>query len=171
MSTDRPNFSLMQNVYEGYRVDTAPCKSPNITNQCAVRMSLALGRNGFTFERFGNQRRIHSGRERCALGDEGHLVGANELHSFLTEVWDTGIRGRGSDIRSQIAGTVGIVYFNNCFHRSTDAEGTNTGDHIDLWDGANYYNQLLGIGAGGNAAAGTDLFGRADFVRFFWLPN
>jgi hypothetical protein len=134
-------------------------------------MSLALVRNGFDFGSFHNQRRIHQGRTGCHLGGEAHVVGANELHQYLVSVWDTGLRGSGGAIRAQIADTPGIVFFNNCFHRGTDAEGTNTGDHIDLWNGANYYNQILGIGAGGTARAGADLFSRASFVRFFWLPS
>jgi len=45
------------------------------------------------------------------------------------------------------------------------------GDHIDLWDGEHYYNQLLRVSAGGTARVGTDLFAAASFVRFFWLPS
>lgn len=171
MSVERPSFTLIQATYETYRSDTRPCKNPAIDNQCAVRMSLALVRNGFSLDAFPNQRRVHRGRTSCALGDEAHVVGADELHRYLISVWDTGLRGSGDSVRSQIANTPGVIYFNNCFHRRTDAEGTNTGDHIDLWDGTQYYNQILGIGAGGNARAGTDLFSRASFVRFFWLPS
>lgn len=171
MTVERIQYSLMQTVYETYRNDARPCKNPAIDNQCAVRMSLALVRNGFSLDGFPNQRRIHSGRAGCRLGDEAHVVGANELHVYLVSVWDTGLRGNGAAVRTQIANTPGIVFFNNCFHRSTDAEGTNTGDHIDLWNGTQYYNQVLGIGAGGNARAGTDLFSRASYVRFFWLPS
>jgi Type VI secretion system (T6SS), amidase effector protein 4 len=169
MTTQRISFNLMQAVYETYRTDNHPCKNPSIHNQCAVRMSLALGRNGFSFEDFHNQSRIHQGRSSCQLGDEPHLVGADELHRYLTDVWDTGQRGTGSEIRARIAGLPGIIYFNNCFARTQG--GARTGDHIDLWDGTQYYNQILAVGAGGNARAGTDLFSRADFVRFFWLPN
>ncbi|HVE57504.1 MAG TPA: T6SS effector amidase Tae4 family protein [Pyrinomonadaceae bacterium] len=171
MSVDRIQFSLMQSSYETYRTDTQPCKNPAIDNQCAVRLSLALVRNGFDFENFPDQRRIHQGRTGCRLGDESHVVGANELHRYLGTVWDAGLRGSGSDIRAQIASTPGIVYFDSCFHRHTDAEGRNTGNHIDLWNGAQYYNQILDIGAGGTARARTDLFSRASYVRFFWLPS
>ena len=171
MSTERVQFILMQASYEAYRNDTAPCKSPSITNQCAVRMSVALVNNGFDFDAFPAQRRVHRGRASCRLGDLPHVVGANELHLYLQQVWDAGLRGSGADIHRQIANVKGVVFFNNCFHRSTDAEGTNTGDHIDLWNGTDYYNHILGISAGGNARASTNLFNRASFVRFFWLPE
>ena len=170
MGIERPSYNLMQSRYEQYRLDSAPCKSPAITNQCAVRMSLALYRNGFTFEGFPHQRRIHSGRESCRLGDEPHIVGADELHRYLVQVWGNGQRIHGRSARSEIAGTKGIIYFNNCFHRSTDPDGENRGDHIDLWNGDNYYNELLRVSAGGSARVGSDLFEAASFVRFFALP-
>jgi hypothetical protein len=171
MGTERINFTLMQENYEQYRDDSAPCKSPGISNQCAVRMSLALVRNGFSLDDFPNQRRVHQGRTRCALGDDAHVVGADELHRYLSQVWDTGLRGEGTEFRSQLIGNRGVIYFNNCFHRSSDPEGESRGDHIDLWDGEHYYNQLLRVSAGGTARVGTDLFAAASFVRFFWLPT
>lgn len=167
MSTTKTAFSLMRDVYENFRgANRRPCKNPSITNQCAVRMSLALYRSGFTFEDFPNQRRIHQGRTACQLGDEPHLVGANELHSYLLQVWEPGLRGTGSSIVSQIQGQLGILYFNNCFHRSSDPEGTNRGDHIDLWNGSQIYNDVLSVGDDGRT---SNLFSRADFVRFFRL--
>jgi hypothetical protein len=169
MSQSRPTFEQMRTCYEGYRNDSAPCKFPGISNQCAVRLSVALVRNGMSLDEFPDQRRIHQGRSRCAITEQ-HLVGADELHRYLVRVWDAGLRGTGSSIRDQIGGNAGIIYFNNCFHRSSDPEGTNRGDHIDLWNGENYYNQLLRVSAGGTARVGRDLFAAADFVRFFWLP-
>ena len=164
MSIQRVPFTSMRRVYDSYQGNTTPCRNPAIRNQCAVRMSLALGRNGFTFESFGHQNRIHHGRASCGLGEEPHLVGANELHLFLVNVWDAGMRGSGSEIQSRIQGLPGIVYFNNCFHRGTDEVGTNTGDHIDLWDGSRIYNEVLRV-----TVDGDHLFNRASFVRFFRL--
>ena len=46
-----------------------------------------------------------------------------------------------------------------------------TGDHIDLWTGERYYNQMIHVGAGGDAAASAPLFGRADALWFFPLPS
>jgi hypothetical protein len=171
MSTERVNYNLLQAAYENYRSDSQPCKSPGIANQCAVRMSLALVRHGFSLDDFPDQRRVHRGRSRCALGEDPHVVGADELHRYLARVWDAALRGSGAEIRRQIAGQKGVVYFNNCFHRGTDPDGEKRGDHIDLWTGENYYNQLLRVSAGGTARVGTDLFAAASFVRFFWLPS
>ena len=83
----------MQEKYDEYRNDSAPCKSPGISNQFAVRMSLALVRNGFSLDVFPNQRRVHRGRDACALGDEAHLVGADELHRSTLSEFGTQVGG------------------------------------------------------------------------------
>ncbi|HEY0657089.1 MAG TPA: T6SS effector amidase Tae4 family protein [Pyrinomonadaceae bacterium] len=168
MSTFKTPFNLMNSYYNQYEKDTAPCKY-GYKNQCAIRLSLALVRCGFSLDAFPDQKRVHRGRGGCNLGDEPHIVGADELHKFLMQVWDAGLKGKGKDIKSQILGKQGIVYFNNCFKRNaTDTSAT--GDHIDLWNGEKYYNQILGIGAGGDATAKSDLFTKAQYVRFFGLP-
>jgi hypothetical protein len=63
----------------------------------------------------------------------------------------------------------GIIYFNNCFTRTSGGAG----DHIDLWNGTQYMNQVFRIGAGGNAGPADDLFSRSNrpgyYIRFFWL--
>ena len=156
MSVERPPFGLLNVVYGGYYNDPAPCKHEHIPNQCAVRLSLAMVRCGFSIELFEPQSRVHRGRPACQL-DDAHIVGADELHRFFMYVWDTGIKGKP-----------GIVYFDNCFKRA--GESARRGDHIDLWTGEKIYNQLLYLKAGGNTTPKTDLFARADFVRFFWLP-
>jgi len=164
---ERPGFHFMRRAFEDYRVDKAPCKG-NIPNQCAVRTSVALARCGCDLSGFGDQRRVHRGRASCRLACE-HVVGARELavhlRSFLPE---QRFAGRlVATARSALANRTGIIYFDNVFAR--ERGGPQTGDHIDLWDGQNYYNELLGIGAGGNARSTTDLFSRAGEVWFFTL--
>lgn len=167
MSLPKPNFPIMKMWYEFYRNDSRPCKN-GVTNQCAVRMSLALFKSGFSFGTFPDQKRIHSGKKGCKLDKVPHILGADELHQYLMQVWDAGEKGKGVKIKEDIKGRTGIVYFNNCFKKkSTDT--SKTGDHIDLWNGEQYYNQILGIGAGGNAKASSDLFNLASYVRFFSL--
>lgn len=172
MSTAKPSYFLMLKQYEKYLVDSKPCKY-GYTNQCAVRLSLALSNCGMTYERFGevsSEKRIHQGREKCQLEDVPHIVGADELHLYLRLVWDTGIEGKGNEIKDKITFLRGIVYFNNCFKRKK-TDTSMQGDHIDLWTGTKYYNQVIHVGAGGDAGAKADLFSRADYVRFFWLPE
>ncbi len=168
MNTARPLFTAMKAQYDNYLTDSKPCKY-GYKNQCAIRMSLALANCGLTFERFQNQARIHQGRKECLLGETPHIVGADELHLFLATIWDTGVTDSGSAMKEMIKNKCGIIYFNNCFKRN-QSDTSLRGDHIDLWTGEKYYNQILKIGAGGDAGTKSDLFSRADFVRFFWLP-
>lgn len=169
MSIARPSYFKLKDYFDEYLSDSQPCKF-GYKNQCAIRLSLALSKCGMTFERFTDQKRIHQGRKDCKLGDVPHIVGAEELKDFLAGVWDTGLKDKSSVMRDKILFTRGIIYFNDCFKRGEDDPGT-SGDHIDLWTGTKYYNQVLGISAGGNARAKTDLFSRANCVQFFWLPE
>jgi hypothetical protein len=167
MGFERPPFDLLNVVYGCYKNDPAPCKHDNIPNQCAVRLSLAMVRCGFSLELFEPQSRIHQGRESCQL-DDAHVVGADEFQRYLITVWETGLKGKGGEIKEAIQGKPGIVYFDNCFKRA--GESARRGDHIDLWTGEKFYNQIIYLKAGGDATPKSDLFARADFVRFFWLP-
>jgi hypothetical protein len=127
----KPSFQLMQAAYQSYVVDSAPCKA-GITNQCAVRMSVALERCGFSLCAFQNPERIHRGRRSCRLAIQ-HLVGAHELARYLAAVWGEPQRFQGptqSSASGSLGGRTGIIYFNNCFRRGSG--GPNTGDHIDL---------------------------------------
>ena len=160
---------MMERAYRDYLADSAPCKNPDINNQCAVRMSVALGRCGFDLLGFPNRRRVHSGRRTCQLQVE-HVVGARELADYLVTALCIPQRfdaKQADDARTTLAGQRGIIYFNNCFRRT--AGGPMIGDHIDLFDGTNYYNEIIRVTAGGDARSGTDLFRRADQVWFFPL--
>jgi hypothetical protein len=165
----RPSYALMERAYRDYVADSAPCKNPDINNQCAVRMSVALGRCGFDLLGFPNRRRVHSGRPGCRL-DVEHVVGARELADYLVTALCAPRRfsaQQADDARTALTGQHGIIYFNNCFRRS--AGGPMVGDHIDLFDGSSYYNEVIRVSAGGDARSGTDLFHRADQVWFFAL--
>ncbi len=147
-------------------------------NQCAVRMSVALERCGFSLNAFGSRldarsnrgrgRRVHRGRGSCRL-DVPHVLGAAELARYLDAMWSATqeFRGRrGSrDAFATLSGRRGIIYFNDCFRRRNGSAG----DHIDLWDGSEYWNQKLGISAGGGLEASTNLFNRSNAVKFFVL--
>jgi hypothetical protein len=47
--------------------------------------------------------------------------------------------------------------------------GPARGDHIDLFDGEQYFNQIIPPEAGGDETTGGSLFARADAVRFWPL--
>ena len=167
----RPQYALLQRGYEAYRANSLPCQR-GVTNQCAVRMSIALGRAGFGFESFSPRARVHSGGPPCGTDNMEHLLGAQELANFLklslgnpTVIRPQRVAGGCAHAFSQLRGQTGIVYFNNCFSRATG--GPQVGDHIDLFNGTQYYNQILHPRAGGDEGSGGDLFGRADQI-WFW---
>lgn len=164
----KPPFTLMRTAYDDYRQDSGPCKA-GVTNQCAVRMSVALERCGVSFNAFEPRRRVHRNRPACRL-TVPHVLGARECIRYLRRLWGQPERFRGDEVNSAaeaIEGRTGIVYFDNCFTREGSA--TKSGDHIDLWNGTTYYNQLIHVPAGGDAAAGTPLFGRSEEVWFYHL--
>ena len=159
----------MEQAYRDYRLDSAPCKA-GVRNQCAVRMSVALERTGFDLLGFPRQDRVHFGRTRCDL-DLRHVLGAHELARYLEQSWGrTNVYRRQTlgDAFDSLSGRRGIIYFNNCFKRKR-SDTSRRGDHIDLWTGSQYYNQVIHVGAGGDAGAGARLFRRADQVWFFQL--
>lgn len=168
MCVIKPSYQLMNRAYQDYLVDSAPCKS-GVTNQCAVRMSVALERCGFSLSGFSPAARVHRGRRVCQLNLD-HVLGANELARYLTGLWGAPERFNGETAHGAAAalnGRTGIIYFDNCFRR--ESGGPKTGDHIDLWTGTQYYNQIIHVGAGGDAGAGATLFTRSEAVWFYPL--
>lgn len=170
MCVEKPSYRLVQRAYDDYCIDSAPCKA-GVRNQCAVRMSVALVRCGFSLDAFQPRRRVHRNRPACRLTIP-HVLGANELANYLRRIWGAPEQFRGATLRNaqtRLHCRRGVIYFNNCFRR--ERGGPMVGDHIDLWTGTQYYNQIIHVGAGGDARAGSPLFDRADAVWFFPLPG
>ncbi len=168
----RPSYTLMRQCYDDYRTDTAPCKG-GVTNQCAVRMSVALVRCGFGLESFPDQRRVHRQRRTCQC-DVEHVLGAEELESYLKRALGASIEfGRRemrdpAQVMASVWGQTGILYFNNIFTRSGQSHAS--GDHIDLFNGERCYNDVLNTTPGGGASSRTaSFFERADRVTWFRL--
>lgn len=173
MCVGRPQYGLLQRAYDEYVGNSAPC-GRGITNQCAVRMSIALGRSGFGLEGFPDRSRVHSGNGQCNTGGMPHVLGAHELAVWLSRSLGSPLiirpEGGGTGCAhafAQIRGKRGIVYFNDCFRRGGST--VQTGDHIDLFNGTQYYNQVLHPRAGGDETTGGDLFGRSNQVWFWEL--
>src|SRR3954463_6617804 len=149
---ERPQYQYLMRAYEDYRANSRPCMR-GATNQCAVRMSIALGRSGFGLESFPRRERVHSGSGNCQTNGIKHVLGANELANWLRDTLAdptvirpaAGQRGCAAAAQ-QLRGLQGIVYFNNCFAR--EAGGPQVGDHIDLFTGSQYYNQIIHPQAG-----------------------
>jgi hypothetical protein len=162
-----PHYFLMQQAYEDYKQNTSPAGlTPK--NQCAVRMSLALGRCGFSLDAFPDQRRVIS-KQHLPVP---YVQGAKELADYLQTMWGAPqvFRRNLNTVAQTLNNQKGIVYFNNCFHRADDPEGTRQGDHIDLWNGTHYYNQVYHLRAGmEDRLSSGPLFTSSDSVWFFRL--
>ena len=169
----RPQYSLLERGYNDYRSNSRPCQR-GATNQCAVRMSLALGRAGFGLESFTPRTRVHSGNGACQTNGLEHVLGALELATYLErslgapQNWrERTPNGGCAFVYALIQGQTGILYFNNCFTR--EGSTVRQGDHIDLFNGRQYFNEIIHPRAGGDETTGGSLFGRADGVRFWRL--
>ena len=169
----RPQYALLQRAYEAYVSNGQPCRRTG-RNQCAVRMSIALGRAGFGLESFPARESVHSGGGGCGTDSMSHVTSAVGLATWLRTALGPPVVIRpaaGSTgcapALEQISGQTGIVYFNNCFTR--EGATAQVGDHIDLFNGARYYNDINNVHAGGTESrgAGGHLFGNADQV-WFW---
>lgn len=110
---------------------------PTFDNQCSIRMGVAL-------KAAGVQPSQISGCVTCGAhaSDEMHYVRAQELGNALSRASIDGL-GRtevfsgadASQFYKKVYGRSGIMFFNGYWHRSTDSPGSNTGDHIDVWNG------------------------------------
>jgi len=184
----RPNFELMRQAYNSYLTfpdyGVCPRLGPK-GNHCAVRMSIALDRCGsITFDYFGSNsdhrsnrgefNRVHhrgaEGRGSCGL-ELPHVPGAEELARHIRAIWSGSceVFHDTSLATAAMTGRNGIVFFKNCFHRNKDPKGVNRGDHIDLWDGTEFWNIKLGKSAGGGLDSDAPLFDRASEVWFILL--
>jgi len=168
---ESPSFNNMKQAYEDYlTTGKAPCKQKSIKNQCAVRMSIALVRCGFSLDAFPNQKRIHFGRSTCQLALP-HIVGAHELARYLKTIWGVTNSYKDANCKNALTdleGRKGIIYFNDVFIRANGSKG----DHIDLWDGQYFYNYHLSITVGGNAGYNIKkMFRKANKIWFFELEE
>jgi hypothetical protein len=124
------------NLWNSYPTTDSPCssaKGPNFSNQCAIRVGVALAKQGISGKILGARCCWHHDKK------EGHVLAAEELVSALVKVHHLGI-GKPIELdakgfKSKIAGKTGIIFFKDYWMRDKDKEGRPTGDHVDLWNG------------------------------------
>jgi hypothetical protein len=159
----KPKYEAMARAYHGkeyLRKKFELCDG--VTNQCAIRMSIALGRCGFSLDGFPEPRRVHgTSLRKCPL-DEPHIVGATELMKFLIGSFGLTEKYDGHQMKKayeSLSGRKGILYFDNL--------GGRKGDHIDLFDGAAIYNEIRDYRDWGHEGGGsvTDVANRGKFTR------
>ncbi|MEM1371092.1 MAG: T6SS effector amidase Tae4 family protein [Pseudomonadota bacterium] len=110
---------------------------PVFANQCAIRMGIALRRAGVTSQQMGRVTHCyHHPREAM------HYINASQLAVAIDRAKLPGLKPvekiRGPavlDYYPTLFGRTGILFIKDYWHRSTDAQGSPTGDHIDVWNG------------------------------------
>jgi Type VI secretion system (T6SS), amidase effector protein 4 len=168
--TDKPTAYNIVSYYGKYLKygTTHPCRDPSAKNQCAVRLSMAIEGNSPGFiDEFEPQNRVHRDRVTCN-NLPPHVLGAAELGRYLIYKWGAPYTYRSPEqmrlVRQVLKDRYGVVWFINCYKN----EAGNLSDHIDMWNGYHYMNELLKESAGGNASAADDLFSKsAGGVCFF----
>lgn len=158
----RPSYVVLETAYRDYRGKPNPVGS-SYRNQCAVRMSVALGRAGFNLDTFPDKNRVKT-REFLPVP---FVVGAHELARYIESKLGRAdrLRPKNSSADSLTAeGRRGIIYFNDCFKRGDGSAG----DHIDLWNGNSYFNQINNLPAGAeDPSSSGNLFRKSNAV-WFW---
>lgn len=112
---------------------------PAISNQCAIRMGIALKAAGVTPTQMGSL-------ATCTVHppDQMHYIRAQEVGEALGRVSIPGI-GRveklvAADAKGfypKLFGRTGIIFIQDYWYRNAQerAAGRPTGDHIDVWNG------------------------------------
>lgn len=109
-------------LWYNYPTERSPCDA-GYTNQCAIRLSIALEGASVPLNHFFGNKCVH-----------GHARGAQDLANFLRRGWGsptwTYRRNRGL-AKQLLQSHQGVIFFQNCFTR--EGESLRRGDHIDVW--------------------------------------
>ncbi len=109
---------------------------PVFSNQCAIRMGVALHRAGVAASQL-------PGCSHCAVHarEEMHFINANQLANTIARANLPGfgtlekITGTdASEFYPKLFGRTGVMYVQDYWRRTSDSRRP-TGDHIDVWNG------------------------------------
>ena len=151
-----PSAARLKQEYDRFLLcGGAPCQNSNsngrIRNQCAIRLSIALGRAGIGFHMRaapGVRLIVHAANNRHCGGhiEVPHDARAQRLYNHLNSFWrfTTYRLSRqlsGADVYNTVFRKPGIVFFDDLTgSRASDSAG---GDHIDFFDGERIMNDKL----------------------------
>ncbi len=156
----RPTASRLQHEYNKFvDVRGKPCACTG-QNQCAVRMTVALGRSDIGFHLNGpSPRRLYVHRafsRRCGGVDTAHDNSAGRVFRYLQTFWPftryniTQARS-GADIYTQVQGPPAIIFFERL---AGNRDSSRLGNHIDFFDGTRIMNDALGYATRGEPSPG-----------------
>ncbi|AIO74659.1 type VI secretion system amidase effector protein Tae4 [Burkholderia multivorans] len=130
-------------LWNAYPSDN-PYDDPAYTNQCAIRLSVALHRVGVEMTSFSSKLVKPLGGQptigRILLNGKATATRANELGAWLKLQPFAGLGPTenitGSNWESKIKGRTGIVLFDGYWARDGESDANASGGHIDLWNGS-----------------------------------
>jgi hypothetical protein len=110
---------------------------PVFSNQCAIRMGVAMRRAGVLPGQITNC-------AHCAVHgrEEMHFINASQLANAINRASIPGVGAReiitGTETAQfypKLFGRTGMLYIQDYWSRTSDQPGRPTGDHIDVWNG------------------------------------
>lgn len=110
---------------------------PVFSNQCAIRMGVALRRAGVQPSQLGSC-------AHCSVHprEDMHFINASQLAAAIAGARIEGLgpiekftAADAAQFYPKIFGRTGILYIQDYWYRSTDPSGRPSGDHIDVWNG------------------------------------
>ena len=118
-----------QKLWENHPYPDSPCDTTTFTNQCAIRMGVALEQSNIdtsSFDTMYPKRRCYPGFKHKPK----HILAAQELANWLeTQAGVVGKPEKKKNVTSgHYGGKKGIVFIQN---------GWGFTDHIDVWNGVN----------------------------------
>jgi hypothetical protein len=157
-----PKYTRVERAYHGPEYLKKRFECAGVVNQCAIRMSVALQRCGFSLDGFKDKTRIHGTKLRKCTFPEPHIVGADELMKYLKKRFGlsaTFSKHQISKAYATLSGRHGIVYFDNLDGKK--------GDHIDLFNGEAIYNEIRNYQDYGHQGGDppTDVANRGKYTR------
>ena len=110
--------------------DRTPCRNssgkPNFNYQCAIRLGVALTRNGVNMNSYPRG-------GRCWFGHKGHTLRAEQLANWLkNQIHDVGKVQVLKNVTYKDVTDSGIVFFKDFWGPRGNR------DHIDIWDGTRF---------------------------------
>lgn len=130
-------FKKLWDNYPGLNGNPAPCKTKgkkNFTNQCAIRVGVALAACGV------DTTQLVPAKRHCwhHPTKDGHVLAAEELGKALIKTTLPGakkaIQVDPKSFDKDLKGKTGIIFFKDYWLRSGEDFQTRSGDHIDLWN-------------------------------------
>lgn len=113
-------------IWDNHPYPGSPCSTKHFTNQCAIRMGVALEKSGIdtkSFDKMYPHRRCYKGLNHSPK----HILAAQELANWIksNETIFGKVKVYTRATSADFVGKKGIVFIMN---------GWGSTDHIDIWD-------------------------------------